>query len=177
MIIDSKILKAAMMFQAKNDPRYYLMGVHLSNHGRVEATNGHIGILIDCEELKENEKSHIISIHGTIPNKAGNAFIEIVDEKKGFITFEKKDEMLAFSIINAKYVDFERVLPKEEDKKPVDDIGVNPDYILQTQKALRVLSGPHTGVKLQFYGQHKAIKATLEIPTHKAFALIMPMRV
>jgi len=54
MKIQTNLLRAASKFQAKDDVRYYLNGIHL-NKGKIEATNGHVAIVLDTgEKNKDN---------------------------------------------------------------------------------------------------------------------------
>ena len=144
--IEAKVLKAANLFTAKGDIRYYLNGIHLNKRGAVEATDGHTGFIVEDETLINIEKSIIIRIHGTIPAKAGMAYIEVVDKDKGMITFENNEVILAFSIIDGKFPDMQRVTPKPSEEEAVKEIGINPDYVVRIQKASKILGQAHTGI-------------------------------
>lgn len=46
MIIQSKLIRAALVCAAKNDVRYYLNGLHITPK-YIEATNGHVALRIE----------------------------------------------------------------------------------------------------------------------------------
>lgn len=174
--IESKVLKAANLFVAKGDIRYYLNGIHLNKRGAVEATDGHTGFTVKDETLINIEKSIIIRIHGTIPAKAGMAYIEVVDKDKGMITFENNEVILAFSIIDGKFPDMARVTPKTSEEEAVKEIGINSDYVVRIQKAAKIIDKNYKGMRLQFHGPNKTIKVVVRSFDCECLILTMPMR-
>lgn len=46
MIIQSKLIRAALVCAAKNDVRYYLCGIHITPK-HIEATNGHVALRME----------------------------------------------------------------------------------------------------------------------------------
>lgn len=76
MKIQSSILRAAMLFQAKNDVRYYLNGLTITNK-HVMATNGHIAVMMEHGQ-KIRSKSIIISFSHKIPSKAVTTKINLL---------------------------------------------------------------------------------------------------
>jgi hypothetical protein len=174
--IESSILKAANLFASKHDVRYYLCGINLNKRGAVEASDGHTGFISNQEVLKEIDESLIIKIHGNIPAKSGIASIEVIDKEKGVITFELNQTILAFSIVDGKFPDLLRVLPKDSSAEAVKEIGMNSDYILRAQKAAKILDPRSHALRLNFYGPSSAFKATVLSPYGKCEILIMPMR-
>lgn len=172
--IDARILKAAMGFQAKNDARYYLNGIHLNKNGTVEATDGHSLIVSECGILTELDKSLIINIHGAIPAKAGLAHFDFVDEKKGIISFEKGEMLIAFSIIDGTFPDTKRVMPTK--RGPVLEIGFNPDYILKIQKGCKILNPRYKGLEFHFYGKDSVTLVRVARCEFNTKFLLMPMR-
>ena len=176
IIIESKVLKAANLFVAKGDIRYYLNGIHLNNRGAVEASDGHTGFISEQEALKEVKESLIIRMHGTIPAKSGMAYIEVIDKKKGIITFEGNEFILAFSIIDGKFPDMERVTPKPSEEEAVKEIGINSDYVVRIQKAAKIIDKNYKGMALKFHGPNKTIKVLVRSFDCECMILTMPMR-
>lgn len=174
--IESKILKAANLFVAKSDVRNYLKGIHLNNRGAVEATDGHTGFISEQDNFDEVKESFIINIHGTIPAKSGMAYIEVIDKKKGIITFKNNEFILAFSIIDGMFPDIKKVATEACAGGAVQEIGLNPDYLLRVQKAAKILGQAHNGINLRFNGPNKTIRVTIKSFDCECLILLMPMR-
>ncbi|EMA5890781.1 hypothetical protein U3Y45_004860, partial [Salmonella enterica] len=67
MIIQSKLIRAALVCAAKNDVRYYLNGLHITAK-YIEATNGHVALRI--EHGIRTKKNIIVQFEGPVPAKA-----------------------------------------------------------------------------------------------------------
>lgn len=91
--VPAKYLAAAMLFQAKNDVRSYLCGIHLNKDGYIESTNGYILFRVEVPELRDAKlkSGMVINIQGgQIPKKAIDAVLEFNGDQ-GVIGFTERD--------------------------------------------------------------------------------------
>lgn len=79
MIIQSKLIRAALVCAAKNDVRYYLNGVHITPK-YIESTNGHVALRM--EHGIRTKKNIIVQFEGPVPAKAETT--ELVFHKEAF---------------------------------------------------------------------------------------------
>ncbi|MGS3467593.1 hypothetical protein ACB303_16205 [Citrobacter farmeri] len=119
MIIQSKLIRAALVCAAKNDVRYYLNGVHITSK-YIEATNGHVALRM--EHGIRTKKNIIIQFEGPVPAKAETT--ELVFNKEAFAIHrdacERRISITGIKLVNGRFPDLERVIPKEV------DFGINP---------------------------------------------------
>ncbi|EOX9818562.1 hypothetical protein I3B46_14520 [Providencia sp. 2.29] len=111
MIIQTHLLRAALVCVAKNDPRYYLQGVHI-NSKHIEATNGHVALRM--EHGIKTRKNVILEFRGKIPAKAETT--EIVFAKEPYAVHrDSKGVRVGFTAIvshsDARFPDLNRVIP------------------------------------------------------------------
>lgn len=64
MILQSKLIRAALVCAAKNDVRYYLNGVHITPK-YIESTNGHVALRM--EHGIRTKKNIIVQFEGPVP--------------------------------------------------------------------------------------------------------------
>ena len=69
--VPAALVKAAMLFQAKNDVRYYLNGIMITK-SHIVATDGHVMFVSPYESDLRPDEQMIIAIKGKIPAKAHN---------------------------------------------------------------------------------------------------------
>lgn len=67
MIIQSKLIRAALVCAAKNDVRYYLNGLHITPK-HIEATNGFVALRMT--HGIRTKKNIIVQFEGGVPAKA-----------------------------------------------------------------------------------------------------------
>lgn len=79
--VPAAIVKAAMLFQAKQDVRYYLNGIYIAAE-HVVATDGHTMLVCPYESDLRPEKPMIIAINGKISSKAYNLELLYDDESE-----------------------------------------------------------------------------------------------
>lgn len=185
--LPAKLLKASAYFQAKNDIRYYLEGVHLNKEGFIEATNGHILLRCSCDEVKELDENIIINIGGgAIPSRAHMAVLTIdIDTMDGRVVFmDGYENMLKkhgvidgrfLSVVDGTFPDTKKVLKGIIGKpKVVESIGINAEYMSTVGKASKALGCSYPVAEFVFYGKEKPIKAYIKNTYCDAMALIMP---
>lgn len=179
--LPAAIVRAACLFQAKADVRYYLVGIQLNNTGCIVATNGHVLIKIDHEPLKDLEESLIVRIHGTkIPQKAHELEFVFLDDVRGVVRMYNghgalMDDVRGFESVESEFPDHSRAMPKGG-LSEVREIGINPHYMDIISKAQNELGFKQSGVGLKFRGQHSAIEVNFKSPEYSAIAVVMPMR-
>lgn len=111
MIIQTHLLRAALVCVAKNDPRYYLQGVHI-NSKYIEATNGHVALRM--EHGIKTRRDEILEFRGTIPAKAVTT--EICSTKEPYaIHRDNNNNRIGFTVLasysDARFPDLDRVIP------------------------------------------------------------------
>lgn len=188
--VPAAIVKAAMLFQAKQDIRFYLNGVMFDNRGAIVATNGHIMLVAPCEEIKQISDPMIISIHGTIPAPAHELELFLDDEGKfGFIklisgtpgiplmTAEGHAKRMFFDVIEGKFPDYQRVIPSGN-LEPVDVIGLNFDYADRVAKAAKALGQKCPQCAMKFRGKTQSIEVEIKNTIYEGVkVIIMPCRI
>lgn len=181
--IDAKIIKAAKIYEAKGDVRYYLNAIYFNKSGFVAATNGHTLIKIECEECERLSDNVIIEIGGTkIPTKAKLTRFVSTSEKGGYVEFGVVrigdiKELRPFYIIDGSYPDVGRVMPKG-DLVDVSEICLNPKYIKQANDAQAIINGnDYTAITMRFRGGYTAIEIIFNNPLGiKATGVVMPCK-
>lgn len=178
--LPAAIVKAACLFQAKDDVRQYITGIYLDKKGHAVATNGHALIKIDYKPLQDLKESLIIRTNGTkLPKKAKELEFVFFDDDSGVVRMTnghgtRMDDVRSFSVITGKFPDYERVIPKG-DLIPVDEIGINPNYMNVVSIAQSELGGKFQCIKIELRGKSAATLMRLTTLEYPALAIIMPM--
>lgn len=182
LVIPAKIIRAAKIFQAKKDVRYYLNGLHFDPRGYVEATNGHVAIRIECEQCKQLSKKMILDIKGAkIPAKSDELEFVSMSDKRGVVlmrdgALKDLDEVRSFEVIDGVFPDVDRVIPKTDLEK-IDHIGINAEYLKDIAEAQKILSQKHGGITLKFRGEMEKIEVEFHSIDIKATVILMPMSI
>lgn len=168
MEIETHLLRAATKFQAKDDIRYYLNGIHL-NHGKIEATNGHIAIILDSGE--ENDADKIISFIGTIPKKAAKTKLCFNNDFENIaIHYDKnglKIDAQLFNIIDGRFPKVENVKPKK--LKTETFPALQTEYLAIMHKAFEASARNFVAVKPIHYAKGQAVQYELIGAQKEAF--------
>lgn len=184
-------IKAAMLFQAQGDIRYYLNGILLDPAGFIVATNGHYLIKIACKEVKRLKQKYVINIYGAkIPAKADRVhFHPDKNGELGTITMSNSidqimDQSRFFRVVEnggKQYPDYDRVIPcrKTNPPKAVEKISFNMDYAATIAEAMKALS---PGMKqpcaiLYFMGEDKSIRVSPQSISFDVDIILMPARI
>lgn len=134
-------LKAALLFAATNDIRYYLNGVFLdSKTGNMAATDGHRLIVIEAGW--NNEHDVIIPntfLDGVIKALQKHDTVEIeYDPETNIIAFHSPLHSWSAKAIEGRYPDIQAIIPRDDVRSP----GVfNPEYLMDAVKAVNLLTG------------------------------------
>lgn len=119
MIIQSKLIRAALVCVAKNDARYYLCGLHVTPK-HIEATNGHVALRM--EHGIRTKKNIIVQFEGNVPAKAETT--ELIFNKEPIAIhrdlFQRRLSITGIKLLDGRFPDLDRVIPK------MVDLSVNP---------------------------------------------------
>ncbi|NHB93760.1 hypothetical protein [Photorhabdus cinerea] len=111
MIIRSCLLRAALVCVAKDGPRYYLYGLHITPK-YLESTNGHVALRL--EHGVNTRRKAIIQFHGNIPRKAETT--ELYFTKEPYAVHRSitgaRVGFTALSILDGRFPDLDRVMPE-----------------------------------------------------------------
>ncbi|ARF51886.1 bacteriophage protein [Pantoea stewartii] len=115
MVINSGLLRAALVCVARKDPRYYLEGVHITPQ-YLEATNGHVALRME-HGFKTN-KDVIVWFGGAVPARAETTEIHFSKEPYA-VHRDEAGERIGFTVIKileGRFPDMDRVIPKSVDE-------------------------------------------------------------
>lgn len=170
--------ETARLFQANQDVRYYLNGIHLSDN-KIESTNGHVmyrceasEASMDCGFIDGLEKQYpdlIIQEEGAKPTKA-------VHKKSAWVVIEVDQEsnsaviryiasngstlaMQSANIIDGKYPDSDKVFSKKETDKKTEcefEVGFNAEYLKKVTDAFSGRKMP-TAIKTTVNNSHDCV--------------------
>ncbi|ANW46842.1 RusA-like Holliday junction resolvase [Salmonella phage IME207] len=174
--INKLLLESALIFQARNDVRYYLNGICFMPDGRIASTDGHRAFIGGSHDntLTENV---IIKI-GKSPTKRYD--YAIIDTKSKIATYhDEAGVMVGAGIceeINGRFPDIDRVIPKET--KAAEEIGFNAGYLVNIEKAAKLFNPKFCSVKFELNGNTNAAVCCLNSPSGEtAKIVVMPMRI
>lgn len=173
--ISKLLLESALIFQARNDVRYYLNGICFMPDGRIASTDGHRAFIGGNHENKLTENV-IINI-GKSPTKRYD--YAIIDTKKKIATYhDEVGAMVGAGIceeIDGRFPDIDRVTPKET--KAAEEIGFNAGHLVDVEKVVRLFNPKFCGVKFELNGNTNAAVCCLSAPTGEtAKIVVIPMR-
>lgn len=173
--VSKLLLEGALIFQAKQDVRYYLNGVCFMPDGRVAATDGHRAMIASKHENKI--KSNVIVSVSKSPTK--NYSYAVIDTRAKIVTYHDEHEMMVgagiCSEIDGKYPDIDRVIPKKT--APAEQIGFNAKYLADVEKLAKMFNPKYESVRFELNGNTSAAVANISAPTGEtAKVIVMPMR-
>lgn len=177
--IRSALVKAAMLFQAKQDIRYYLNGIRIEPN-RIAATNGHCMWLHNFESELDIAESLTLQFKGAMPAKSFNINFE-VGEKSGVAFSEDVDGKIIaatyFELIDGTYPDIDKVIAPKEDEKPTPVIGFNTEYLSLLQKATKLVGNQrYPSVVVNLRGPDAVSVFNIRGPEFNSKLFLMPVR-
>lgn len=171
IILPAKALKAAQICVAKNDIRYFLNGICISNN-KISSANGHV---LFSAELSKFDPSYsglnigtlvgekIVKINKTIPVKAVIARLNQVTDKIGLVEYLDGDNRLVggdmFELIEGTFPDVEAVLDQKR-KTPPKKVGLNSQYVANVHKVFKYLGDQSVPVSMEPYGTNSPVVFT-----------------
>lgn len=170
------LLESALIFQAKNDVRYYLNGVCFKADGRVCSTDGHRAFVGGNHhaDLKEDV---ILSITKSPTKKYDYAEI---DTESGIVGYHTDTTIRIgvglCEVIDGRFPDIDRIIPKETSQ--TDRIGFNASYLVDVEKAAKLFNPKWSSVTFELNGHTNATVAKLKsFNGEEAKIIVMPMRI
>lgn len=181
------LLETALIFQAKQDVRYYLNGICFMKDGRIAATDGHRAF-IGSKHENQLEDNVIVSISKSPVKRYDMAEL---DTDTGIVTYntvfksvnedESIEEILTLvgagicKLIDGRFPDIDRVTPKKTE--PAEVIGFNAGYLADIEKAAKLFNPRWSSVKLELQGNDSSAVANLSSPFGDTGKIVvMPMR-
>ncbi|MCI2234045.1 hypothetical protein MKK42_18285 [Escherichia coli] len=173
--ISKLLLEGALMFQAKNDVRYYLNGICFMPDGRVAATDGHRAMIASKHANKLTDNV-IVSVSKSPTKRYDYA---VLDTKTKMVTYHDAFDVLVgagiCSEIDGRFPDVDRVIPKET--APTEQIGFNAKYLADVEKLAKLFNPEFEAVLFDLNGNSNAAVANVSAPTGEtAKIIVMPMR-
>ncbi|MGU5756795.1 hypothetical protein [Aeromonas caviae] len=190
--VPAALVKAAMLFQAKQDVRYYLNGIMITK-SHIVATDGHVMLVSPYESDLRPDEQMIVAIKGKIPAKAHSLDLLYDDESR--IGVVRCVEMIHFNMkvrnrITEVFEDvppaplavldshghqqcafFHKIDGKYPDWEravptgeaiPTDRIGINFDFCDRVAKACKELGSPLPQCAVNLRGATTAIEVDLQ---------------
>lgn len=173
--VSKLILEGALMFQAKQDARYYLNGICFMPDGRIAATDGHRAMIASKHENKLTDNV-IVSVSKSPTKRYAYA---LLDTKTGIVTYHDENEIMVgagiCSEIDGRFPDIDRVIPKQN--APTEQIGFNAKYLSDVDKLAKLFNPKYESVRFELNGNTSAAVANVSAPTGEtAKVIVMPMR-
>lgn len=174
--ISKLLLEGALMFQAKNDVRYYLNGICFMPDGRVASTDGH-RMFVGGKHDNKLTDSVIVSVSKSPIKRYDYA---VLDTKTKMVTYHDDTELMVgagiCNIIDGRFPDIDRVIPKQT--SPTEQIGFNAKYLADVEKCAKLFNPKFESVRFELNGNTNAAVANLRAPTGEtAKIVVMPMRI
>jgi DNA polymerase-3 subunit beta len=174
--ISAQLVRSAMACQAKNDVRYYLDGFLLSASGHIVGTDGHIlfksdyTVTIEEEENQVLDVDSIIRIEGAIPLNSYTCEFLFKDDFSGHVQTDK-GKLFPFVIVDGKYPDYNRVIPKAGRSEFSNGFACNVDLLARIQKVF----GKDAVVDLEHSTENDSIRITC-LKMESAVFVLMPCK-
>lgn len=174
--VSKLLLEGALIFQAKQDVRYYLNGICFMPDGRVAATDGHRAMIASKHENKI--KSNVIVSISKSPTK--NYSYAVIDTRAKIVTYHNNFDVLVgagiCSEVDGKFPDIDRVIPKQT--VPAEQIGFNAKYLADVEKLAKLFNPKFEAVRFELNGNTSAAVANISAPTGEtAKVIVMPMSI
>lgn len=174
--VSKLLLEGALIFQAKQDVRYYLNGICFMPDGRVAATDGHRAMIASKHENKI--KSNVIVSISKSPTK--NYSYAVIDTMAKIVTYHNNFDVLVgagiCSEVDGNYPDIDRIIPKQA--APAEQIGFNAKYLADVEKLAKLFNPKFEAVLFELNGNTSTAVANISAPTGEtAKVIVMPMRI
>lgn len=175
LTVNKAALLSAMIFQAKNDIRYYMNGICFAPDKKLYATDGHRAFI--GEHSTEGVKNNvIIAIKGAKFTRFEKAEI---DTDTGLVAYLDKHGNRVGSglcdVVDGPFPDVEKIISKFE-SKPTEEIGFNAGYLADIEKAAKLYNPTYCSIKIKPNGDAEASIVEFHSYFDKGTVAIMPMR-
>ncbi|MEX2964240.1 hypothetical protein [Microbulbifer sp. TYP-18] len=180
------LLRAAAIFRAKDDARYYLNGIHINPAGFIESADGPTAFRGECEKATLLSEPLILDINGNIPKVADTTELVPISEDEGFLWFFKANGKLVQSngfpirlwtriVTEGRFPDLGALIDKHE-PAPAKRVQFNTSYLVRLEKAARAMGSPYSSAIFELAGERGAAAATIRAKGHTAKVLVTTMR-
>lgn len=174
--VSKLLLEGALMFQAKQDVRYYLNGICFMHDGRIAATDGHRAMIASKHENKLTDNV-IVSVSKSPTKRYSYA---LLDTETNIVTYHDEHEAMVgagiCSEVDGKFPDIDRVIPNQT--APAEQIGFNAKYLADVEKLAKLFNPKFEAVSFELNGNTSAAVANISAPTGEtAKVIVMPMRI
>lgn len=188
MTLDLNLINALVPLIPTKDIRYYLNGLHFKSN-YVELTNGHYAVRIKHNmDLGQNYKPFIIPVD-KLKNylkqftpgqrKSEMVKIDLTSPLNEHYTFTCMGNSSTFQAMDQVFPSIDRIIPAPERETETSKFAVNPEYIGDISKAMKLLSKMPSKellpVTIVYNGPDKAL--TLDYNNDNYGAWVMSVRV
>lgn len=171
MEIQIDVLKAMLLFAAKDDVRTYLNAIYVEagpKGARLTATDGHV---LACYQLDEDAHGVLDAV---IPRELIERALKVSPKRLTHLSLSIQDGQarlgeLTSPLINSPYPHYRKVIPKSVNGTPGQ---YDPELLVRFSKAVKILNGEYT--TLAYNGPESAAWVSINIP--QFFGVIMPIR-
>jgi len=184
-----KMLSSCLVIVPKQDVRYYLCGIHIKQDAyglTIESSDGHRALQFKTSEFIQGRAEFDIILNG--------ADVKIFLDKIKSIGYHKTDlnevEITSFSddfinfnvdklkLIDGRYPDLNRVIWPIKERKAVEDVCFNADYLADLKPIVKPFkTTKYKPVKLIFKNSFDSVRATFEVSAKiDVIIVIMPAR-
>jgi len=189
-----KALTSCLICAGKKDIRYYLNGVHIKQSAYkliIEATDGHRLIRFESDDRIHGIDEFDVILDRFAVTQLLNAIKNVNWHKTdvaectikninnapgnsaGFIEFD----ILKCELIDGRFPDCDRVIWKESEKRPTDEIALNAGYFSDIYKVITPFNKKNVGLKLQFKSALDSMRFDFDTKTNfSVVGIIMPCR-
>lgn len=179
-------LRASILFAAKHDVRYFMLGMNLVSFGdgtgQLQATDGHRAVVMRLTGMPAGYRFSAILPRESVETilkskgvrKAGSVSVQIAEDMPDYkgAAFTLCEPVSGVTVggktIDGIFPDISRVVPKEPSREMAQ---FNWQYLADCQDAAEIL-GVSDGAPVAYNGDGAAIVSL----TEDAFALVMPCR-
>jgi hypothetical protein len=182
---DARLFALARTFAAKQGVRYYLQGVHIRRAGNglyggcvIEATNGHIAVVIHDPEGVSTEKGAIVS--GVVANRLPKSGKVVIFED-GSLTaadlFSRNAPAVTYpsALLDADFPKVAKVFPDfTKLTAGIAGNGFNPEYLLKALKFFKDLK-PLWGDVIFYRPEDDAKNLIVTNQAASAFVIVMSL--
>jgi len=197
VIVSRKELLAALIFASRDETRFALCGVCIEQRPKspplMIATDGRRLSVIESQAVQEGttEYEHTVvlmpdfinaicrlskAVGGklfpwmSITNKAGSERVDV-----NFIGCDCVLNAEKNALFNMPYSNWRAAIPDCKDRTPLNELGINPEYMTDYRKVAKVLDFPEYQVRLNLIGEDMAVEVKIN-GLHYFYGLVMPLK-
>lgn len=176
LTVSKAALLGAMIFQARNDARYYFNGICFAPDKKIYSTDGHRAFI--GEHLTDDlTESVIISLGGPKFTRFDRAEI---DTEAGIVFYLSESGIRVgvglCDVVDGRYPDIEKLLENFKNRE-TNEIGFNAGYLADIEKAAKLYDHKFCGIRIKTNGNTNASVVEFFGACGEGKVVIMPMRI